>query len=61
MRCADRDDGAVLLVAPLGAVAIAAYVNIANFMDGINGISGLHGVTAGGAYRWRACSATRPG
>ena len=35
---------------PLAAVAIAAYVNIANFMDGINGISGLHGVTAGGAY-----------
>ncbi|MDQ0663825.1 UDP-GlcNAc:undecaprenyl-phosphate GlcNAc-1-phosphate transferase [Arthrobacter ulcerisalmonis] len=35
---------------PLGALAIAAYVNIANFMDGVNGISGLHGVTAGGAY-----------
>lgn len=35
---------------PLAAVAIAAYVNIANFMDGVNGISGLHGVTAGGAY-----------
>ncbi|WP_346959164.1 glycosyltransferase family 4 protein [uncultured Arthrobacter sp.] len=35
---------------PLAAVAIAAYVNIANFMDGINGISGLHGVTAGAAY-----------
>ncbi|HET8880056.1 MAG TPA: glycosyltransferase family 4 protein [Arthrobacter sp.] len=35
---------------PLAAVAIAAYVNIANFMDGINGISGLHGITAGAAY-----------
>ena len=35
---------------PLAAVAIAAYVNIANFMDGVNGISGLHGVTAGVAY-----------
>lgn len=35
---------------PLAAVAIAAYVNIANFMDGVNGISGLHGTTAGVAY-----------
>lgn len=35
---------------PLAAVAVAAYINIANFMDGINGISGLHGVTAGSAY-----------
>lgn len=35
---------------PLAAVAVAAYINIANFMDGINGISGLHGVTAGCAY-----------
>ena len=35
---------------PLAALAIAAYVNIANFMDGVNGISGLHGATAGVAY-----------
>lgn len=35
---------------PLAALAIAAYINIANFMDGVNGISGFHGVLAGGAY-----------
>lgn len=35
---------------PLGAVAVAAYINVANFMDGINGISGLHGGVAGITY-----------
>ena len=34
----------------LGAFAFAAYVNMANFMDGINGISGLHGLVVGGSY-----------
>lgn len=29
------------------AVGIAAYVNVANFMDGIDGLSGLHGVVVG--------------
>ncbi|WAP52810.1 glycosyltransferase family 4 protein [Arthrobacter sp. ATA002] len=32
---------------PVGALAIAAYINVANFMDGVNGISGLHGITVG--------------
>ncbi|HXF03327.1 MAG TPA: UDP-phosphate glycosyltransferase [Arthrobacter sp.] len=32
---------------PLGALALAAYINIANFMDGVNGISGLHGTAVG--------------
>ena len=45
---------------PLAAVAIAAYVNIANFMDGVNGISGLHGVTAGGAYAVAGILAEQP-
>ncbi|PVE17921.1 MULTISPECIES: UDP-phosphate glycosyltransferase [unclassified Arthrobacter] len=35
---------------PVGALAVAAYVNAANFMDGINGISGLHGVAVGAFY-----------
>ena len=35
---------------PVGALAIAAYINVANFMDGINGISGLHGIVAGCLY-----------
>ena len=34
----------------LGAIFIAGYINVANFMDGINGISGAHGLVAGLAY-----------
>lgn len=36
-----------LLVA---SFAILVYVNVANFMDGINGISGLHGAISGATY-----------
>lgn len=35
---------------PISAMAVAAYINVANFMDGINGISGLHGGIAGISY-----------
>ncbi|WP_323958767.1 UDP-phosphate glycosyltransferase [Arthrobacter sp. JZ12] len=35
---------------PFGALAVAAYINAANFMDGINGISGLHGILVGVFY-----------
>ena len=35
---------------PVGALAIAAYINVANFMDGVNGISGLHGIAVGVLY-----------
>lgn len=35
---------------PAGAIAVAAYINVTNFMDGINGISGMHGVLVGGFY-----------
>ena len=35
---------------PVGGLAIAAYINVANFMDGINGISGLHGLVVGVLY-----------
>lgn len=34
----------------LGALALAAYVNVANFMDGVNGISALQGLVVGAAY-----------
>ncbi|KNC18826.1 UDP-phosphate glycosyltransferase [Arthrobacter sp. RIT-PI-e] len=37
---------------PIGAVAVATYVNAANFLDGINGISGMHGVVVGLFYSW---------
>lgn len=42
--------GAPWWLVPLLAIAIAAYVNVANFMDGVNGMSGLHGVIVGVAY-----------
>lgn len=35
---------------PVFAIAIAAYINVANFMDGVDGISGLHGVIVGATY-----------
>lgn len=35
---------------PICAFVCLAYVNITNFMDGVNGISGMHGVVAGAAY-----------
>ena len=35
---------------PILGIGIAGYINVANFMDGINGISGLHGATVGVVY-----------
>lgn len=37
-------------LAILYAVGIAGYINVANFMDGVNGISGLHGLVVGVTY-----------
>ena len=37
---------------PLGVFAVAAYINVVNFMDGVNGISGLHGLVVGGFYSY---------
>lgn len=37
---------------PVGTLAIAGYINVANFMDGLNGISGLHGLAVGVAYSY---------
>lgn len=42
--------GTNILLLVLGAIFIAGYINVANFMDGINGISGAHGLVAGLAY-----------
>lgn len=36
----------VVLITP----AIAGYINVANFMDGLNGLSSLYGLTAGVAF-----------
>ncbi|MET4003400.1 UDP-N-acetylmuramyl pentapeptide phosphotransferase/UDP-N-acetylglucosamine-1-phosphate transferase [Arthrobacter sp. UYCu511] len=41
-----------LWLIPAGALAVAAYVNVTNFMDGINGISGTHGLLVGGFYAY---------
>ncbi|WP_125099077.1 UDP-phosphate alpha-N-acetyl-D-fucosaminephosphotransferase [Leucobacter chromiireducens] len=38
--------GAVLVVV-YAVLFISSYINVANFMDGLNGISGFHGVIAG--------------
>lgn len=38
--------GAILLVA-YAVFFISSYINVANFMDGLNGISGFHGLIAG--------------
>lgn len=40
-------DGASWIWIPYGILFISSYINVANFMDGINGISGMHGVLAG--------------
>ena len=38
--------GSILLVA-YAVLFISSYINVANFMDGLNGISGFHGAIAG--------------
>lgn len=40
---------AILLVV-YAVLFISSYINVANFMDGLNGISGFHGVIAGLAF-----------
>lgn len=42
--------GAGWWVVLLGVLAIATYINVANFMDGVDGMSSLHGFVVGGAY-----------
>jgi UDP-N-acetylmuramyl pentapeptide phosphotransferase/UDP-N-acetylglucosamine-1-phosphate transferase len=42
--------GAGWIWVPISAISVAAYINVANFMDGINGISGLHGGVTGISY-----------
>ncbi|RGE24225.1 UDP-phosphate alpha-N-acetyl-D-fucosaminephosphotransferase [Leucobacter sp. wl10] len=37
-------------LAVYGVLFISSYINVANFMDGLNGISGFHGVVAGVAF-----------
>ncbi|WP_144792018.1 glycosyltransferase family 4 protein [Kocuria palustris] len=45
---------------PVCAVAVVAYINVANFMDGVNGISGMHGFVVGLVYSWAGASNDMP-
>lgn len=38
---------ALLALLPYAVLFLSSYINVANFMDGLNGISGFHGVIAG--------------
>lgn len=38
------------LLVVYGVLFISSYINVANFMDGLNGISGFHGAVAGAAF-----------
>lgn len=42
--------GTQLWLVPIGAVVGAGFINVTNFMDGIDGISGFHGMVFGGMY-----------
>ena len=55
---------ALILLAVYAVLFISSYINVANFMDGLNGISGFHGVIAGVTFAvigwltglpWLAC------
>lgn len=42
--------GVGLLLVVYAVLFISSYINVANFMDGLNGISGFHGVIAGATF-----------
>lgn len=42
--------GASWLWIPYGVLFLSSYINVANFMDGVDGISGMHGVIAGATF-----------
>ncbi|MGK0716379.1 UDP-phosphate alpha-N-acetyl-D-fucosaminephosphotransferase [Leucobacter sp. W1153] len=39
-----------LLLALYAILFVSSYINVANFMDGLNGISGFHGLVAGATF-----------
>lgn len=40
----------VVVLGVYGVLFVSSYINVANFMDGLNGMSGFHGVIAGLAF-----------
>jgi UDP-N-acetylmuramyl pentapeptide phosphotransferase/UDP-N-acetylglucosamine-1-phosphate transferase len=53
-------DGAWWVWIPYGILFLSSYINVANFMDGINGISGMHGVIAGLTFTVAGILADQP-
>jgi UDP-N-acetylmuramyl pentapeptide phosphotransferase/UDP-N-acetylglucosamine-1-phosphate transferase/dTDP-4-dehydrorhamnose reductase len=47
---AGMEPALAVLLALTAGIAVTAYVNVANFMDGVDGISASHGVVVGLAY-----------
>lgn len=47
------------VVIPVAFIAVIAYTNAFNFMDGVNGISGLHAALGTGYYAWLAVATDR--
>lgn len=44
------ESGASFWLVPLFALGVAGYINVANFMDGIDGLSGVHGAIVGSTF-----------
>ena len=37
-------------IVPVGGIFVTGFINVANFMDGVDGLSGFNGVVIGGTY-----------
>lgn len=48
--------GASWWILPIAAVGVAGYINVANFMDGVDGMSAMHGLVVGGVFSWIGAS-----
>ncbi|GAT72194.1 UDP-N-acetylglucosamine-1-phosphate transferase [Microbacterium sp. HM58-2] len=53
-------EGADIIWVPVVTLAIAGFINFANFMDGINGMSALNGIVFGVAFAWIGFSYQMP-
>ncbi|TDP95765.1 UDP-N-acetylmuramyl pentapeptide phosphotransferase/UDP-N-acetylglucosamine-1-phosphate transferase [Leucobacter luti] len=50
----------IVLLAIYAVLFISSYINVANFMDGLNGISGFHGAIAGFTFAAVGASMNQP-
>ncbi|EPR77540.1 Undecaprenyl-phosphate N-acetylglucosaminyl 1-phosphate transferase [Leifsonia rubra CMS 76R] len=44
------ESGGTWWLVPIYALSFAGYINVANFMDGVDGISGTHGAVVGASF-----------